>query len=60
MSTRTKILIGTVVTALLIVALWTAPKVQQFLAVDDCLDRGGSWHYDIGECSFTENYQGQR
>lgn len=25
--------------------------------VDHCLDRGGSWHYDIKECSFTENYR---
>ena len=28
--------------------------------VDDCLDAGGSWHYDIEECSFTENYRGSR
>jgi hypothetical protein len=30
------------------------------LAVDDCLDRGGSWHDDAGECSFTENYRGPK
>ncbi|WP_139020323.1 hypothetical protein [Citromicrobium sp. JLT1363] len=29
-----------------------------FWAADACLDRGGSYHYDLGECSFTENYRG--
>lgn len=29
-----------------------------FLAADSCLDGGGSYHYDRGECSFTENYGG--
>jgi hypothetical protein len=30
-----------------------------FFASDTCLDRGGSYHYDTGECSFTENYVGE-
>lgn len=29
-----------------------------FWAADSCLDRGGSYHYDRGECSFAENYRG--
>jgi len=28
--------------------------------IDDCLDRGGSWHYDLEECSFTDNYRGPK
>ena len=31
-----------------------------FFAADDCSDAGGSFHYDRGECSFTENYRGER
>ena len=46
--------------ALVLVAIWGLPKLQRFLAIDDCLARGGSWHYDVGECSFTENYGGPR
>ena len=30
-----------------------------FLAADSCLDSGGSYHYDVGECSFSENYRGE-
>ena len=30
-----------------------------FWAADACQDRGGSYHYDRGECSFTENYAGE-
>ncbi|GEM_PF-1377245 len=28
--------------------------------IDSCLDAGGSWHYDVDERSFTENYRGPR
>ena len=30
-----------------------------FLAADDCADAGGSFHFDRGVCSFTENYTGE-
>lgn len=30
-----------------------------FFAADSCLDRGGSYHYDRGECSFTHDYEGE-
>jgi len=30
-----------------------------FFAADRCLDAGGSFHHDRGECSFTENYRGE-
>ncbi|MCA0979081.1 hypothetical protein LCM19_11965 [Qipengyuania flava] len=30
-----------------------------FFAADNCSDAGGSFHYDRGECSFTETYGGE-
>lgn len=35
--------------------LWSS----DFFAADDCLDRGGSFHYDRHQCSFSENYRGE-
>ncbi|QYU67247.1 hypothetical protein J4558_20250 [Leptolyngbya sp. 15MV] len=29
-----------------------------FFAADRCLDDGGSYHYDRGECSLTDSYRG--
>ncbi|MEX0342229.1 MAG: hypothetical protein AB3N06_06560 [Erythrobacter sp.] len=29
------------------------------LAADACVDAGGSFHYDRGECSFTDNDRGE-
>ena len=56
---RPKIWIWLIFGALLLgFLIWSVPKVLNWLAIDDCLDRGGSWHYDVGECSFTENYLG--
>lgn len=44
--------------ALLVAAgVWDAARLLHD-PVDDCHDAGGSWHYDIQECSFTENYRG--
>jgi len=61
MRRKTKRIIGIVmvlITATL--CLVYGPKVKRFLDIDSCLDRGGSWHYDVNECSFTENYRGLR
>lgn len=50
----------------LILAVLSAIGLTAFLLlaepfqIDTCLDRGGSWHYDIKECSFTENHRGPR
>lgn len=30
------------------------PKIDQFLKVDGCLDKGGSWNYDTNECIFSK------
>lgn len=32
--------------------------VSDQVAIDSCLDSGGSFHYDTDFCSFKENYQG--
>jgi len=55
--------IGLFVLVLLFVltlAFCNHPKVKRFIDIDHCLDRGGSWHYDVNECSMTENYRGPR
>ena len=40
---------------------WFAyPRVAQFLAVDDCLDRGGSYDYANNVCDFVRNHPGPR
>lgn len=44
--------------ALLVAALAAYLHSQDFFAADSCADSGGSFHYDRGECSFTENYEG--
>ena len=47
---------------LLVVALLTSAAYLysiDFFAADNCADAGGSFHYDRGECSFTENYRGE-
>lgn len=36
------------------------PELFDYFWIDTCLDRGGSWHYDVRECSYTENYTGPR
>ena len=40
--------------------VWKFTGLETWMKIDTCLDRGGSWHYDIKECSFTENYRGPR
>ena len=47
---------------LLVAALLTSAAYLysiDFFAADSCADAGGSFHYDRGECSFTENYRGE-
>ena len=44
---------------LIAAAIWGAARLLHD-PVDDCLNAGGSWHYDIEECSFTENYERPR
>src|SRR6266850_2882397 len=34
------------------------PAVAEFLAVDRCLDAGGSFNYAIGQCDFQANHPG--
>ena len=29
-------------------------KLVEFFRVDSCLDRGGSWNYEIGVCEFNK------
>ena len=31
-------------------ALWVALYLKQWVAIDRCLDSGGSWNYEKSEC----------
>jgi|TARA_R100000049_G_scaffold4631_1_gene10701 hypothetical protein len=44
--------------AVIAMALATRLWMIDFFAADACQDRGGSYHYDVGECSLTRNYAG--
>lgn len=35
---------------LLLVAVWVLTLLMNSAEVDDCLDRGGSYDYELGEC----------
>ena len=60
MSKRNRLLSVCVLAALLIgIAVWGATRLLSDPVID-CLDSGGSWHYDIKACSHTENYRGPR
>lgn len=59
MSQRTRRTIRFLVFILVIMAtIWGGYKINREIAIDSCLDRGGSWHHDMGECSYTESYLG--
>jgi hypothetical protein len=51
--TRASLWAGAAVLSLVpIVAMW----LQEFLAVDACLDRGGSFNYVAGQCDLIESH----
>ena len=40
---------------LVLITLATAlalPYVIEFLEIDKCLDHGGRWNYDLGQCEY--------
>ena len=41
---------------LLLVLVWAITLLIDWARVDDCLDRGGSYDYDRGECDFETNH----
>ncbi len=40
----------------LLFAVWAVTLFVDRLRVDDCLDAGGSYDYERGECDFEENH----
>ncbi len=36
---------------IILTGFWAYPKIDQFLKVDRCLDKGGSWNYESKECA---------
>ena len=41
---------------LLLFAVWILTLFMNSAEVDDCLDRGGSYDYELGQCDFDENH----
>jgi len=40
----------------LLFAVWAVTLYIDWARVDDCLDKGGSYDYERGECDFESNY----
>lgn len=49
---RNRLIILTVGLLIILTGIWAYPKIDQFLKVDSCLDKGGRWNYDTQECEF--------
>jgi hypothetical protein len=43
---------------LLLFIAWAVVLVIDWARVDDCLDQGGSYNYETGECDFQSNHYG--
>ena len=41
---------------LLLFAVWVVTLFINWAEVDDCLDRGGSYDYELGRCDFDVNH----
>lgn len=41
---------------LLLFVAWAVVLIIDSARVDDCLDRGGSYDYERGECDFASNH----
>ena len=41
---------------LLLFVVWAVTLFIDWARVDDCLDNGGSYDYERGECDFEANY----
>ena len=41
---------------ILLFAAWAVTLLVDWARVDDCLNKGGRYDYEIGECDFEENH----
>jgi hypothetical protein len=41
----------------LLFAVWAVTLFIDRARVDDCLDKGGSYNYELGECDFEQNHE---
>lgn len=55
MNKRTLIIFSIIIVG---ISLWSVPKLQPFLKVDDCLDKGGKWDNKSHNCVFEEKVKG--
>ena len=42
---------------LLLFVVWAVLLFLEWARVDDCLDKGGSYDYEQGECDFQSNHE---
>ena len=42
---------------LLLFVVWAVLLFLEWARVDDCLDKGGSYDYERGECDFQSNHE---
>jgi hypothetical protein len=45
-----KIKILAFIILIIAIGFYTVIKVSKFIAIDKCLDKGGSWNYDLDKC----------
>jgi len=60
MKRRKSAAVALVAILLIAVSVVAYPRVVRFLAVDDWLDRGGSYDYAHNVCDFVRNHPGPR
>lgn len=51
MSKKAKTIWTTLIFFSIIAVVIIATNPIEFFQIDRCLDRGGSWDYDVGECT---------
>jgi hypothetical protein len=43
---------------ILLIVVWAVMLLGDWARVDDCLDKGGSYDYELGECDIEANHDG--
>ncbi len=51
---RKRIILLTLGVLILLTGIWAFLKINLFVKVDSCLDKGGRWNYETNECEFAD------
>ena len=46
-----------IVTIVIIILFFLSLKIKSCTTVDSCLDKGGSYNYDVCECDFGKSHK---